>query len=93
MHCQWSYHWFYKEGLQLSDNHVSGFLFADDIVLVSAGTDDALKTLFPIVRLLLEVNTWEGKTEVVCPTDDLWALLLDLRGSSQKLRRIFLGCC
>ena len=79
----------YKKGLQLSDNHVSDFLFADDIFLVF-GTAGGLKTLFCIVkhhcdRLFQEVNKGEGKTEAVSPADDFWALLLDLTGSSQKM--------
>ena len=81
-----------KDGLLLSDIYVSGLLFADDIVLISR-TAEGLKRLFRIVKhhcdkLLLEVNTGEGKTEVVSPTDDLWEIF-DPEGVVElSLRRV-----
>ena len=65
-----------QEGIMIGDICVSGLLFADDIVLISR-TTDGLKRLLKSVKhrcdqLLLEVNTGEGKTEVVSPTDHIW---------------------
>ena len=65
-----------QEGIMIGDVFVSGLLFADDIVLISR-TTDGLKRLFKTVKqrcdqLLLDINTGEGKTEVVSPTDQIW---------------------
>ena len=51
-------------------------MFADDIVLI-ARTAEGLKTLFSLVKthcdnLLLEINTGEGKSEVISPGVDTW---------------------
>ena len=72
------------EGFSVGNVMVSGLLFADDIVLISR-TSEGLKRLFRVVKdncdkLLLEVNTGDGKSEVVSPTDDLWEIL-DSEGS------------
>ena len=70
-----------KEGFIVGDIVVSSLLFADDILLLSR-TADGLKNLFRIAksrcdRLLLEVNTGDGKSEVISPTDDIWEILDD----------------
>ena len=67
------------EGFTVGDVLISGLLFADDIVLVSRSSE-GLKRLFRVVKdrcdkLLLEVNTGDGKSEVVSPTDDVWEIL------------------
>ena len=67
-----------QEGFLIGDVFVSGLLFADDIVLL-ARSAEGLKRLFGVVKrrcdeLLLEVNTGDGKTEVVSPGDDLWEI-------------------
>ena len=66
-------------GFSLGGQTVAGLLFADDIVLVSR-TAAGLRTLFGIVKshcdqLLLEMNTGEGKSEVISPCDDPWDIL------------------
>ena len=81
-----------KEGILISDIFVSGLLFADDIVLMSS-TAAGLKNLFRIVKkhcddLLLEINTGEGKSEVVSPGDDLWEILDDQGNVELSLRQV-----
>ena len=66
-----------QEGLFLGDICVSGLLFANDIVLISRSVD-GLKNLFKLVKahcdkLVLEINTNEGKTEV-SPTNTVWEI-------------------
>ena len=76
----------------ISDLCVSGLLFADDIVLISRSAE-GLRNLFRIVKhhcdkLLLEVNTGEGKSEVISPNDDLWEIF-DLDGNVElSLRQV-----
>ena len=58
---------------------MSNLLFADDIILISR-TAGGLRRLFRLVKdhcdkLLLEINTGEGKSEVISPSDDVWELL------------------
>ena len=58
---------------------MSGLLFADDIILISR-TAGGLRRLFRLVKdhcdkLLLEINTGEGKSEVISPSDDVWELI------------------
>ena len=66
-------------GFSLDGLSVAGLLFADDIVLISR-TSEGLKTLYGLVKshcdqLLLEINTGEGKSEVISPSDDAWDIL------------------
>ena len=68
-------------GFSLSGQLIAGLMFADDIVLI-ARTAEGLRTLFGIVKshcdvLLLEINTGEGKTEVISPDNDTWDILDD----------------
>ena len=70
-----------QEGIMIGDTCISGLLFADDIVLF-ARTPEGLKKLFKLVKrrcdqLLLEINTGEGKTEIVSPTDHTWDIYTD----------------
>ena len=67
------------EGIMIGNVSIAGLLFADDILLISR-SQDGLKTLLSLVKhrcddLLLEINTGQGKTEVISPTDDLWDIL------------------
>ena len=68
-------------GFSLGGQLIAGLMFADDIVLI-ARTAEGLRTLFGIVKshfdvLLLEINTGEGKTEVISPDIDTWDILDD----------------
>ena len=70
-----------QEGIMIGDTMISGLLFADDIVLISR-TPEGLKELLKLVKrrcdqLLLEVNTGEGKTEIVSPTNSTWDIFTD----------------
>ena len=81
-----------KEGIMISDICLSGLLFADDILLISCSAE-GLKNLFRIVKhrcdqLLLEVNTGEGKTEVVSPGDDFWEIFDDEGNVELSLRQV-----
>ena len=67
------------EGFSVGNVVISAMFFADDILLVSK-TAAGLKRLFKIVkthcdRLLLEINTGDGKSEVISPNDDFWEIL------------------
>lgn len=79
-------------GFSLGGQTVAGLLFADDIVLVSR-TAAGLRTLFGIVKshcdqLLLEMNTGEGKSEVISPCDDPWDILNDDGDIELSLRQV-----
>ena len=79
-------------GFTLDGQPIAGLLFADDIVLISK-TADGLKTLFAIVKshcddLLLEINTAEGKSEIVSPADDVWDIVGDDGEVSLTLRQV-----
>ena len=68
-------------GFTLDGQPIAGLLFADDIVLISK-TAAGLKTLFGLVKshcddLLLDINTGEGKSEIISPTEDVWDILDD----------------
>ena len=81
-----------KDGFVVGDIVISSLLFADDILLMSK-TADGLKNLFKIVkshcdRLLLEINTGEGKSEVISPLDDTWELLDDDGEVELSLRQV-----
>ena len=63
-------------GFDLDGQPIAGLLFADDIVLISK-TSAGLRTLFSLVKshcddLLLEINTGEGKSEIISPSDEDW---------------------
>ena len=79
-------------GFDLDGHPVAGLLFADDIVLISR-TSAGLKTLFSLIKshcdeLLLEINTGEGKSEVVSPSDEDWDILDDNGEVSLSLRQV-----
>ena len=81
-----------KEGILLGDVFVSGLLFADDIVLLSRSAE-GLKRLFAIVKhrcddLLLEINTGEGKTEVVSPNDEPWEIFDGVGNVELSLKQV-----
>ena len=81
-----------QDGFQVGNTSISGLLFADDIVLVSR-TAAGLMNLFRIVKthcdeLLLDINTGDGKSEVISPGEDLWELF-DQDGSVElSLRQV-----
>ena len=79
-------------GFALHGQDMAGLLFADDIVLISK-TADGLKTLFGLVKshcddLLLEINTGEGKSEIVSPHEDVWDILDDKGEVALSLRQV-----
>ena len=80
------------EGFSLGNICISGLLFADDIVLVSSSAAGLLN-LFRIVKsrcdkLLLEINTGEGKSEVISPDDTPWELFGEDGEPELTLRRV-----
>ena len=80
------------EGFYLGGECISGLLFADDIVLVSSSAA-GLRRLFRLVKhhcdkLLLEINTGEGKSEVMSPDNDRWELFDDDGGLELSLRQV-----
>lgn len=80
------------EGFSVGNVVICGMFFADDVLLVSK-TAAGLKKLFHLVkshcdRLLLEINTAEGKSEVISPGDDFWDIL-DMDGEVElSLRQV-----
>ena len=67
------------KGFTLGKINGCGLLFADDIVLISSSVK-GLRDLFRLVKthcdsLLLEINTGEGKSEVISPGEEDWVLL------------------
>ena len=79
-------------GFSLGGQPVAGLLFADDIVLI-AKSAVGLKTLFHLVKahcddLLLEINTNEGKSEVISPDADTWDILDDNGEVALSLRQV-----
>ena len=79
-------------GFKLNGQLIAGILFADDIVLISK-TAAGLKELFSLVKLhcdnlLLEINTGEGKSEVISPTDDVWNVFNDAGEVTLTLRQV-----
>ena len=79
-------------GFTIEGQPIAGLLFADDIVLISK-TAEGLKTLFAIVKshcdkLLLEINTGEGKSEIISPADDVWDIVDDVGAVSLTLRQV-----
>ena len=81
------------EGFKVGDVLVSSLLFADDIVLI-ARSADGLRRLYKIVKkhcdgLLLDINTGEGKSEVVSPeVDETWDILNDEGVVELSLRQV-----
>ena len=80
------------EGFKIGSVMVSSLMFADDIVLVSRSAV-GLKNLFRIVKrrcdeLLLELNTGEGKSEVISPDDGTWKLFNDEGEEELSLRQV-----
>ena len=79
-------------GFALDGQPIAGLLFADDIVLISK-TSAGLKTLFSLVKshcdeLLLAINTGEGKSEVISPSDEDWDILDDNGEVSLSFRQV-----
>ena len=81
-----------KEGFVIGGTLISSLMFADDILLL-AKTAEGLKRLYRIVKahcdkLLLEINTGEGKSEVISPDDETWDLLDDDGDVELSLRQV-----
>ena len=81
-----------KEGFMVGNVMVSSLLFADDIVLV-AKSAEGLRNLYRIVKsncdsLMLDINTGEGKSEVISPDDEDWKLFNDDGEVELSLRQV-----
>ena len=79
-------------GFTLLGKSVAGLLFADDVILI-ARTAAGLKKLFAMVKkhcddLKLEINTGEGKSEVISPNDEVWDILDDEGDVALTLRQV-----
>ena len=81
-----------KEGFLVGNVVISSLLFADDVVLV-ARSAEGLRNLYRIVKsncdkLLLDINTGEGKTEVVSPDEEDWKIFNDDGEVELSLRQV-----
>ena len=81
-----------QEGFDIQGTKIAGLLFADDIVLKSPSAE-GLRCLFSRVKehcddILLEVNTGEGKTEVVSPDEYVWDVLDENGAVTLSLRQV-----
>ena len=79
-------------GFDLDGHPIAGLLFADDIVLISK-TSAGLRTLFSLIKshcdkLLLEINTGEGKSEIISPSDEDWDILNENGEVALSLRQV-----
>ena len=80
------------EGFMVGNVMISSLFFADDVLLV-ASSAPGLKRLFRIVKsgcdkLLLEINTDKGKSEVISPVDDFWDILGENGNVELSLRQV-----